>query len=151
MDPATLIVSAVATGAVAALKDTASQAVKDAYAALRSILQHRYGEVDVSPLEAKPASAVKRASLAEDLGETEAPSDRELLGKAQELLDAVELSDPDAAAAVGVDLRQVRAAFVTIDQISTTGSGVVVRDSEFSGGIDIRRIEAGQSPKDLGR
>ena len=38
MDPVSLIVTALATGAAAALKDTAGEAVKDAYSGLKSLL-----------------------------------------------------------------------------------------------------------------
>jgi hypothetical protein len=151
MDPVTLIVSAVAAGAAAAARETASQAVKDAYTALKEFFQGRYAHIDLRPVEARPASDVRRASLAEDLGETEAAADRGLLAQAQAMLDAVERSDPDAAASVGVNLKEVRAAFLTIDEVSASGPGVIVEKSEFSGGISLGRVTAGRSPKGQGR
>jgi hypothetical protein len=42
MDPVTLVESALATGALSGLKDTASQAVKDAYAALKAKVKDRF-------------------------------------------------------------------------------------------------------------
>ena len=42
MDPVTLIVTALAAGAVFGLKDTASAAVKDAYAGLKALVKRRF-------------------------------------------------------------------------------------------------------------
>lgn len=42
MDPISLILTALAAGAVDAAKDTASQAIKDAYAGLKQRLQHYF-------------------------------------------------------------------------------------------------------------
>ena len=43
MDPVSLILGALAAGAGAALKDTAGQAVKDAYAGLKSLIIKKWG------------------------------------------------------------------------------------------------------------
>jgi hypothetical protein len=42
MDPVTLIVTALAAGAVLGLKDAASAAVKDAYAGLKALVKKRF-------------------------------------------------------------------------------------------------------------
>ena len=42
MDPITLIVAALAAGAAAGLGDTASQAIKDAYAGLKGLIKRRF-------------------------------------------------------------------------------------------------------------
>jgi hypothetical protein len=42
MEPTTLIISALVAGATAALKETASQAVKDAYAGLKALVQKHF-------------------------------------------------------------------------------------------------------------
>lgn len=41
MDPFTLIVTALAAGAVAAAKDTAGQVVKDTYQGLKALIQQK--------------------------------------------------------------------------------------------------------------
>jgi hypothetical protein len=69
MDPISLVVSTLAAGALAALKPTAEQAVKDAYGGLKSLIQRRYGSVDLSQIEKKPKSSSKQESVAEDLRE----------------------------------------------------------------------------------
>jgi hypothetical protein len=42
MDPGTMVVAALAAGAGAGVKDTATQAVKDAYAGLKAMLAERF-------------------------------------------------------------------------------------------------------------
>jgi hypothetical protein len=87
MDPVTLIVSAMVAGAASAAKDTASNAVKDAYNALKTLLQRRF--------QGKPAAemALAEAETDPDTGEkpltkavAEHGSDEEVLALAQQLL-----------------------------------------------------------------
>ena len=71
VDPITIIVTALATGAAAGLKPTAAQAVKDAYAGLKSLIQRKLGTTaSVDALESKPDSETKQSSVAEDLADT---------------------------------------------------------------------------------
>src|SRR3954454_5880725 len=104
MDPVTLIVSALAAGAAAGLKDTSKAVVKDAYGALKAVLSRRYQHVDVEMLERKPGSDIKRASVAEDLNDAGAGEDRELIELARKLVAVVRENAAEAGAAVGVDL-----------------------------------------------
>ena len=67
MDPINLVVTAVALGASAGLKDTAAAAVKDAYAGLKAPLSGR--AVDMSGVERKPDSAAQQGALRETLTE----------------------------------------------------------------------------------
>ena len=82
MDPISLIVAAVVAGAATAIKDQAAQVVKDAYGALKRLLTDRH-HVDVSALERKPESGAKQASLTEDLGDTGAAADPEVMAAAR--------------------------------------------------------------------
>jgi hypothetical protein len=93
MDPLSLIVTAVATGAALGLKPTAEQAVKDGYAALKQLLVDRYGDQGdvadaVESVEARPDSEGRQLVLGEELESTDAPGDKELLRRAQALLEA---------------------------------------------------------------
>ncbi len=95
MEPLSLIVTAVTTGAALGLKPTAEQAVKDGYAALKQLLIDRYGDqVDVTDavanVEAKPDSEGRQLVLEEELESTAAPRDKELLRQAQALLKAAQ-------------------------------------------------------------
>ena len=139
-----IIVAALASGAAAGLKPTVAQAVKDAYAGLKGWLGSRYGAVDVSPLEKKPESEAKRASVAEDLTDAGAGEDAEALQLAQKLLDAIAQHAPEAAGSVGVDLEKVRARSLKVGDVDATGSGVRVRESDFAGDIEIGNVRAGE-------
>ena len=143
MDPISMIVAALATGAAAALKDTAGNVIKDAYQGIKALIKRKYDGVDLAPLEKKPESEAKRASVAEDLTDAGASDDQELLAQAKALVEAIEQHDAQAAKSIGVDLEEVKAAFLKVQKVTSEGTGVKVRKGEFSGGIDIGEVRAG--------
>lgn len=143
MDPVSLVAIAVATGAAAALKDTAQQVVKDAYAGLRSLIVRRYSDVPVEPLEKRPDSAAKRASLEEDLRDAGAATDAELVSLAEALITAIERNDPESASSIGIDLRHVKAAGFTARRVTAEGTAVRAEHSEFSGDMVLEDIKSG--------
>jgi hypothetical protein len=94
MDPVSLIVLALAAGAGAGLKDTAAQAVKDAYGGLKSLARRRLhgqpdGELVLDRHETSPKTWA--APLAEALTGAGAGQDPELIAAARALL---RLTDP---------------------------------------------------------
>jgi hypothetical protein len=93
MEPTTLIISALVAGATAALQETASQAVKDAYAGLKALIQKRFAgqpeaEMALAQHEKKPE--VWEAPLKDALAETGADKDKALLQAAERLLKLVQ-------------------------------------------------------------
>src|SRR5262249_16713222 len=73
MEPVTTsIVTALVAGAVAGLKPTVSQAVKDSYEGLKALIIRKYSHVSIDQLEAEPTSKARRAVVEEDLQKTEA-------------------------------------------------------------------------------
>jgi hypothetical protein len=148
MDPITAIVTALALGAAGALKDVAAQSVKDAYAGLKALIQRKYAQVPLAQLEAKPDSKARRDVVEEDLTAAGAAPDQELLQHAKAVLDAVQQQAPETAAAIGVDLEDVKAASLRIADVISSGTGVKVKKGEFSGDIDIRNVRAGQGGAD---
>ena len=142
MDPVTLIVTAVAMGASAGLTETATTAIKEAYAGLKGLLARR--RVDVSGVERKPDSEAQRAALQEDLADTDGATDDEVLVAAQRVTDAVAADAPDAAGVVGVALRDVQAEFLRIRSVTSTGDGLTLERGRFTGGIDIGDVRAGE-------
>lgn len=99
MDPLSLIVTAVATGAALGLKPTVEQAIKDAYAGLKQLIIDRYGDRGdvaeaVENVESKPESEGRKAVLQEELEEAGAAEDEDVLEAAQALL---EKADPEGA------------------------------------------------------
>jgi hypothetical protein len=141
VDPISLIVAAVVAGAAAGLKESAADAVKDAFTGLKRLIFERHG-VDVTPVERKPESESKRDSLKEDLADTGAADDPELRAAAQRLIAAVAEHDASAAQAVGVDLEDVRAGFIQIGDVDVRGPGTGVRGErvDVAGGIVIGNV-----------
>ena len=140
MDPiTTMIVTALALGAAAGLKTTAEQAVKDAYAGVKALIQRKYADVSLAELEEAPESEARRAVVEEDLAKTDADKDEELLQQARALIDVVEKHDQGTAAAIGIDLEDVEAAYL---KAGTTG--VKVKKGRFKEGIEIDEVRAGK-------
>ena len=89
MDPITLILSALAAGATAAAKDTATEAVKDAYHGLKALIQRRFSgkpdaETALGAYEKKPE--VWTEPVKDALTETDADKDEEIIKAAQALM-----------------------------------------------------------------
>jgi hypothetical protein len=116
MDPVSLIVAALAAGASAALKDTAGQAVKDAYAGLKSLLKRKLANKppaqEVIEQHEKAPDAWRRP-LENELNQASVGDDEEIVRSAQQLH---ALLDPAGAQAGKYN--------VTI----TGGKGIVVGD-----------------------
>jgi hypothetical protein len=142
MDPVTLLVSTLALGATAALKETAGNAVRDAYKGLKDLIVHKFGsQPAVDALERTPASKNKRESAAEDLAA--AAKDEEVLRAADELAKIVQRDDPKVGEVIGVSIDTVVAKFLEIDTVRSSGSAVSVKDSEFVEGVTIKNVVAG--------
>lgn len=107
MDPITLIVTALAAGAALGVSDTASSAVKDAYAGLKALVKKQFrGKADAELVLAKheQASETWRAPLVAELGEAGADRDTELLAAAQALMGLIDAAGTQAGKYT-VDLR----------------------------------------------
>jgi hypothetical protein len=96
MDPITLILSSLAAGAAAAAKDTASTAVKDAYQALKSLVQHHFSgkseaEVALANYEKKPE--VWKEPVKDALTQTGADSNESIIKAARALMAQVNPED----------------------------------------------------------
>ena len=146
MEPITVIITAIATGAAAALSPTAKEAVHDLYAGLKKLIQDKYHQANSSleALEKKPESASKRDSLQEDLQDSGAENDAELLQQAQALLKAIEEQVPQIAQAIGIKLEDVKAANVRLQEIIVSGekaAGVHIKHGEFTGDIEISKVK----------
>jgi hypothetical protein len=99
MDPITLIVAALAAGAASGLTDTASSAIKDAYAGLKALVRKKLGSgpgTDVILAEHEQAPQAWKDPLTAKLAAAGADQDDSLVAAAQQLMDLV-----DAAGARG--------------------------------------------------
>jgi len=116
MDPISLIIAALAAGAMAGVRDTAGQAVKDAYTGLKALVRRRFAgnreaETALAQSERQPES--DQPQLAQHLQALGAADDEELIRAAQALL---KQADPAGARAGKYDVR------------ITGGKGIVVGD-----------------------
>lgn len=99
MDPITLIVTALAAGAVSGITDSASSAVKDAYASLKALVRKRLaGRPDAELVLARHEQAPEtwQAPLAAVLGDVGADRDTDLVAAAQALLRLVDAAGAGA-------------------------------------------------------
>lgn len=99
MDPVSLIVAALAAGASAALKDTAAEAVKDAYNGLKSLLKRKLGDKPAAQVvidKHEESPDVWEKPLEDEIKQSGIADDEEVVKAAQKLM---ELVDPDGARA----------------------------------------------------
>ena len=149
MEPISAIALSLALGAGAtAGKAVVGELVKDAYASLKNLIKNRYPKVSVDQLEGVPESKSRRAVVEEDLTASGAAKDTELAAAAHTLIKLIEQQAPAAAAAIGVDLKDVSAANLRLADIAASGTGVKVEHGTFTGDIDIRDVRAGVPPSE---
>ncbi len=93
MDPVSVVLAALAAGATAAAKDSASQAVKDAYDGLKALVKKRFekkkpqAEMALAEYEKDPDTWEK--PLQKSLVETGADQDEAIVRQAQQVLKLV--------------------------------------------------------------
>lgn len=145
MDPiTTFIVSSLAAGAAAALEPTATQAVKDAYAGVKRIIQDKYQDIRLAGLEKRPDSSSQQEALAENLEDVQAGADEELLTQVQTLVEALQQGDAATAAEqIGVDVKGLKAQSARIARIRAGDVGVRLEDVELQGDLDISDVTVG--------
>ena len=144
MDPISIIVIALATGAAAGLKPTTENIIKEAYESIKSLISSRYGSEEINSLEKDPASKNRQGVLKDELQKLEADKDRELLRQAQELLDAVKEHNPNVATAVGFSVDELKAASLKLKDISVHGRGsAAVKGGKWDigGTVDVENIQ----------
>jgi hypothetical protein len=149
MDPVSLIVTALITGAAAGLQPTATNIIKDAYAGLKALIKRKYERVSVEVLENDPADKARQDIVKKDLERTNAAKDEELLHQAQIVLAAIEKYAPEAAGSVGVDLEDVKVgASVKIKDIIAGGSiNLRAKGLDIKENFEIEGLRAGKGQK----
>lgn len=147
MDAITLLITAVTAGAMAGLQATAEQTVKDAYQRFKALLTRKYPKVPVELLESAPTSEARKAVIREELEQTTAAADRELLHSAQALLRKLNADTLPKLVIAGVSVEHIRSgASIVIEEIvvqtDTAGPayGVLAKDVEAAGDITIKGV-----------
>lgn len=135
MDP-TIITTALATGATLALKDTASQVIKDAYLGLKKVLVDRFNVGSVTALEKDPTDSGFQKSLEKELtissGLLKDPEVRELVKTLYTAID--ENCSPEALKSIGVDVGTIK-----------SNRNTIIRDVKgFDVGVQAKKIESGE-------
>jgi hypothetical protein len=99
------LVDTLVAGARAAASETASQATKDAYQDLRTILVDGYGLVSTQVLEKNPSSEEYQEALREELkGHPAIADDETVLKKASAVRDALGSESSETSVSLGVDI-----------------------------------------------
>ena len=150
MEPITTIIAgAIAMGAAAGLKPTVEQAVKDAYAGLKKLIQDRYGSnedvVDaVDYVSKKPEAEKRREALEEALEEAGAGRDTELATAAKQVVVAVETHAPDLPESIGMDIGVLKAKMLKVEDVLAGDGGTAVRiaRAEIEGTASFKGIGA---------
>lgn len=106
MDPVTLIVTALAAGAASGLGDTVSQAVKDAYGALKSLVRDRLGGHAVGEMaleQHEQAPDTWREPLTSQLRAAGIAPGDDVVALAQRLIELITVENPSALGKYTVD------------------------------------------------
>lgn len=135
MEPATIL-AALITGATIAMKDTAEQAIKDAYSGLRTLITSKFSVGSVTMLEKDPNDEEFRKSVEKEIGLTpELLSDPEVKQLIVKLYNTIEGSVSEAELqSIGVDIRVIR----------SKRDSIVKGVSGFDQGVRSELVESGQ-------
>jgi hypothetical protein len=131
VDVITVIVSALAAGATAGLKDTAKKVVTDGYNAFKSILIKKYPSVKVSLLEEDPKATEYQNVVKKNLTDSKADKDLDLLEATEKLVELLERHSSLTLQTFGVDLKKVKAA-----------KEIVIKNYDSEHGIKAEEVEA---------
>ncbi|NES66472.1 MAG: hypothetical protein F6K24_15040 [Okeania sp. SIO2D1] len=158
MDPVIigLIINALASGATLVASSVAQEEIQDNYRSLKKFIGEKFGLIKpVAQLEKRPTEE-RQKLLAEDLEDAikdlpGTPQEidiviNELLEKTKALTESLEKLPPAQFDAVGIDLENVKAVNVKINNVISEGGARVVwikaKDSEFTGDITAGDITA---------
>ena len=132
MDPVTAaVIAALSAGAASGVTDATKKAIVDGYEGLKALIKKKFGsnsEVaqSIDKLEAKPGSAGRRQTVAEELGAAKADTDQDLIRAAHsilELIKAMPHGEQHIQAAHGIGIAQADRGGTATVNIVRPGSG----------------------------
>ena len=151
MEPVTTaIVAALSSGGTFVFEKAATEAVKDAYAAVKVWIHDRYPDANVSvdQLEKQPASKARQEVVGEDLERAGASTDTKLVKLAQILVVLIRKQAPDVARSIGVDLGELDQANVTFGNVLAGKGAIGVKvDSVKGGSLQFGDVTASADPE----
>jgi len=152
MEPITAaIVSAIVAGAAASAKGVASQAVSDAYSALKALIVERYKRANaVGMIEEDPESEPGKAALGEALTKSGAVADAQVQEGAARLSSALAELPEDARAKLSVQLRNIEAGrSILLENLHSAGSAeIAVEGAKAQEDFVLRGVTTGRPPSE---
>lgn len=145
MEPvSTAIVAALAAGVSAALKDVATQGIKDAYAGLKTLIVDRYKrKAAVEAVAEDPESQAQRAALAEALEKTGAAEDPDIVAEAERLSEELSKLPLETAPSLGLDIEDFEAENARFKDFATSGTAARLRRVKVKGDFVAEGIQSG--------
>ena len=143
------ITTAIVAAAGAGLANVAETAIVDAYNGVKSAIVKRFGadsklEKAIKNVEDDPESAGYKMNLDDQIAKTGADKDPDILKAVKQLLEALEKLEQQRPGAIGVNIEQVKVAkSAIINNITATGDGVNIRETEIGGDLNISNVNAG--------
>jgi hypothetical protein len=135
------LVGALAAGAIVAAQDTATQAIKDAYAGIKTYIADRYVQVRLKLLEEEPQSKGQQLVVREKLEAAGAENDPTLAKLSGVLVEALQSQALEAAKITGIDLAGIRAAIdIQIRRIGEEGPVRITDVEARAGSVTIEDI-----------
>lgn len=129
MDPiTTAIVMAITLGVVSGTSKVSEQAIVDSYNALKNLIKNKFGTKSeiinaVESLETKPNSSARKELLKEEVMETKANDDKELVALASEIIKSLETN---------FDTKVIQQAI---------GNNIAIANDHSSAKVDVRTQE----------
>lgn len=137
MDPiTTAIVMAITLGVVSGTSKVSEQAIVDSYNALKNLIKNKFGTKSeiinaVESLETKPNSSARKELLKEEVMETKANDDKELVALASEIIKSLETN---------FDTKVIQQAIGNNIAIAI-GNNIAIANDHSSAKVDVRTQE----------
>jgi hypothetical protein len=143
MEVLTVIVSALAFAGGEAAKTVVAEGVKDAYRSVKDFLSRKYPQIDLTSVEKASQSKPRQDVLIEDLTNSGAAADPDFSPLAKRLVDAVAAEARNGGPVTGIQLDDFEAASLRIDDVITSGTGVLVKKGRIAGPAEFTRVRSG--------
>ncbi|MFC6739819.1 hypothetical protein [Methylobacterium tardum] len=141
MDPLSAITAALVAGSSAVASGVATEAVKDTYKGLKTVLADTYKLASTQLLEKKPTSPAAQEAVKEEIQDTPAIlDDQAVLKKTKALQDAMRQELPDHLTAWGTDIKELEAGGNIIAECIQ--GGVRGKKWKAKGDVRISRVTA---------
>jgi hypothetical protein len=148
LDPISAIAGAIIAGAIAAVQDTAQQAIKDAYNGLKALLIERYKLSSLALIETNPSNSVFQKAVEEEIRSQPTIADnQQILAKAKLVHELLQSLPPPSLAAWGLDAGAIKAqAGIILERISGTAGGIKADAIEAGRNVHISDVHGGTNP-----